>query len=40
MVLLTERMTFLKLKEYYDKNASSLKLRELFKDDERFSKFR
>lgn len=40
MARLSERAAFLKLKEYHEKNASSLKLRELFKDEERFNKFR
>ena len=40
MAKLTEKQSYLKLKEYYDKNAVSLNLREMFKDEERFNKFR
>lgn len=40
MVGLTEKSSYLKLKEYHNKNASSLNLREMFKDEERFNKYR
>lgn len=40
MAKLTEKSSYLKLQEYFNKNASSLNLRELFKDEQRFNKFR